>query len=162
MRIEATSDADLVLHEVQSVFADIHGGQVAIVTLQSDLRSDLGFDSLALVELHDRLEGAFGVTFSEDVLAAATPGESLLAVREARGETGRNSHQGARRSIDRAALRGSLAGRGRDTDRGVRLARGEASGPREHPPARLAGPVLGGGYLLRCPGGRSGGGRGAR
>jgi 1-acyl-sn-glycerol-3-phosphate acyltransferase len=89
MHAEATSDADLVLHEVRSVFADIHGVEAAIVSLQSDLRGDLGFDSLALVELHDRLEAAFGVALSEDVLTAATPGEWLRAVREARGKTGR-------------------------------------------------------------------------
>ena len=42
-----------------------------------------------MVELHDRLEDAFGVTLSEDVLAAgATPGDWLRAVLEARGSGG--------------------------------------------------------------------------
>jgi 1-acyl-sn-glycerol-3-phosphate acyltransferase len=83
------NEADRLLSEVRSVFADLHGGRTATVTLQSDLAGDLGLDSLAVVELHDRLEGAFGVTLSPDVLAtAATPGDWLQAIFEARGEAG--------------------------------------------------------------------------
>jgi 1-acyl-sn-glycerol-3-phosphate acyltransferase len=83
------SDADRVLDEVKSVFADLHRGNAATVRLQSDLAGDLGLDSLAVVELHDRLEVAFGVTLSEGVLASAvTPDDWLRAVLEARSEPG--------------------------------------------------------------------------
>jgi 1-acyl-sn-glycerol-3-phosphate acyltransferase len=93
MPSEAPSDADLVLREVASVLTDLHGGVPRSVTLDSDLAEGLGLDSLAVVELHDRLEDAFGVTLSEDVLAtAATPGDWLRAVLEARGSRG---HAGA-------------------------------------------------------------------
>jgi len=85
------SDADLVLGEVRSVLADLHGGRVSTVTLQTELGAELGLDSLAIVELHDRLEGVFGVRLSEEVLATATtPGDWLRAILEARGE-GRDS-----------------------------------------------------------------------
>jgi 1-acyl-sn-glycerol-3-phosphate acyltransferase len=86
---EAGGDADLVLGEAASVFADLHGGASATVTLETDLAGDLGLDSLAIVELHDRLEGAFGVTLSEDVLATATtPGDWLRAILDARTAAG--------------------------------------------------------------------------
>jgi 1-acyl-sn-glycerol-3-phosphate acyltransferase len=90
MPTETSKDADTVLREVASVYADLHGGAETAMTLQSDLAGDLGLDSLAVLELHDRLESAFGVTLSEDALAnAATPDDWLRAVVEARGETRR-------------------------------------------------------------------------
>jgi 1-acyl-sn-glycerol-3-phosphate acyltransferase len=89
MAFEAPSDADLVLREVVSVVTDLHGGVPRSVALDSDVAEELGLDSLAVVELHDRLEDAFGVTLSEDVLAtAATPGDWLRAVLLARGSRG--------------------------------------------------------------------------
>ncbi len=89
MPSETSSDADLVLDEVGSVLTDLHGAVPGSVTLDSDL-VDLGLDSLAVVELQDRLEDAFGVTLSEDVLAtAATPRDWLRALLEARGSRGR-------------------------------------------------------------------------
>jgi acyl carrier protein len=89
MPSEASSDVDLVLRQVASVVTDLHGGVPRSVSLDSDLAEELGVDSLAVVELQDRLEEAFGVTLSEDVLAtAATPGDWLRAVHEARGSRG--------------------------------------------------------------------------
>lgn len=85
---EASSDAGLVLREVTSVVTDLHGAVPRSVTLDSDL-GELGLDSLAVVELHDRLEEEFDVTLSEDVLAtAATPRDWLRAVLEARRSRG--------------------------------------------------------------------------
>ena len=71
MSAESSSDVDRVLDEVRSVFADLHGGRAVTVAPESDLAGELGLDSLAIVELHDRLEGAFAVRLSEDVLATA-------------------------------------------------------------------------------------------
>jgi len=54
--------ADLVLDEVVSLLADLHEGAPTSVSLDSDLTGELGLDSLAIVELHDRLQRKFGVT----------------------------------------------------------------------------------------------------
>jgi 1-acyl-sn-glycerol-3-phosphate acyltransferase len=82
-------EADLVLAEVASLLFDLHADTGRSVHLQSDLANDLGLDSLAVVELHDRLEHAFGVRLSEEVMAtAATPADWLRALLAARAETG--------------------------------------------------------------------------
>jgi acyl carrier protein len=55
------------------------------LSLDSDLTSDLGVDSLALVELCDLLEGAFDVALPDEVfLTARTPRDWLGSVRSAR------------------------------------------------------------------------------
>jgi len=83
---EAGSEADLVLREIESLLSELHPGRVTRVDLRSDLADVLGLDSLAMVELHDRLERAFGVELPEEVLATApTPGDWLRAIMEARG-----------------------------------------------------------------------------
>lgn len=90
MPSEAGSEADLVLHEVASLVKDLHPGASPVVNLQSDLAGDLGLDSLSIVELYDRLQHAFGVTLSEELLAtAATPDDWLRAILEARGRPAR-------------------------------------------------------------------------
>ncbi len=87
MSTEHRNDADRVLDEVRSLYGDLHGGRSVDVALGTDLAGELGLDSLAIVELHDRLEGAFGVRLPEDVLATAvTPDDWLRAVRDG-GET---------------------------------------------------------------------------
>ncbi len=59
------------------------GGRVR-VSLGSSLDRDLGFDSLARVELLLRLERAYGVTLPENTLRLAeTPGDLLAALRAA-------------------------------------------------------------------------------
>ncbi len=104
MSAESSSDVDRVLDEVRSVFADLHGGRAVTVAPESDLAGELGLDSLAIVELHDRLEGAFAVRLSEDVLATArTPGDWLRAVLRARGETVIPGHRPAAPTTARPA-----------------------------------------------------------
>lgn len=82
--------ANRVLAEVSGLLADLHAGVVRPVRLDSDLAADLGLDSLAIVELHDRLQAAFGVTLPEEVMStAATPGDWLRAVLDARAQLAR-------------------------------------------------------------------------
>jgi len=76
------------------------------LSLESGLATDLGVDSLALVELCDLLERAFDVSIDDEVfLTATTPRDWLAAVRRARdGDAGsvsspfeaRNGPQGVR------------------------------------------------------------------
>ncbi len=78
-------EAELVLSVIGSLLADLHVSTRKPVRLETDL-TDVGLDSLAIVELHDRLEHDFGVRLSEDVLStAATPADWLRAILEARG-----------------------------------------------------------------------------
>lgn len=57
------------------------GGTIAVPTLDSALERDLGFDSLARVELQLRIERAFDVRLPEHLLATAeTPRDLLRAV----------------------------------------------------------------------------------
>ncbi|MFI5036579.1 MAG: 1-acyl-sn-glycerol-3-phosphate acyltransferase [Acidimicrobiales bacterium] len=61
----------------------VHGERP--LTLDSDLTTDLGADSLALVELLDRLEDYFGVSLPDEALmTATTPRGWLDALRSAR------------------------------------------------------------------------------
>jgi 1-acyl-sn-glycerol-3-phosphate acyltransferase len=58
--------------EIASLVAELHGGNARPVHPQSDLTTDLGLDSLSLVELLDRLGQRFGVILPENVLLNAT------------------------------------------------------------------------------------------
>jgi acyl carrier protein len=58
----------LVMAEIASLVADLHGGTARPVRPQSDLTTDLGLDSLSLVELGQR----FDVILPEDTLSNAT------------------------------------------------------------------------------------------
>jgi 1-acyl-sn-glycerol-3-phosphate acyltransferase len=78
---------DALLGEIASLLADLHMRPMRHLDLSTDLVRDAGLDSLATVELHDRLEQAFGVVLSEEVLATAvTPADWLHAILEARGQ----------------------------------------------------------------------------
>lgn len=91
-------DDELVLSEIASLYSDLHGRSVE-VRLDSDLRRDLGFDSLAIVELVDRINDAAGTVLAEDVLSSAeTPGDLARAVHDAstRAHGPRTSPPGAR------------------------------------------------------------------
>lgn len=86
---EPASDARRVLAEVDTVRGELGLGVDRPARLTSELTAELGLDSLAVVELHDRLERAFGVHLSDEVLASAdTPAEWLAAVRRASGSDG--------------------------------------------------------------------------
>jgi 1-acyl-sn-glycerol-3-phosphate acyltransferase len=85
-------DVDLLLDEVAAVAAEVHGGSPPPVTLTCNLATDLGLDSLSVVELYDRLQAAFGVTLPEEVLATATtPGDWLAAILAAGGRPTRDT-----------------------------------------------------------------------
>lgn len=83
-RVEASSDADALLDEVRSLLVDLGAGHRYPVGPASDLRRDLGLDSLSLAELLDRIERRFAVRLPEDVLAATTVEDWLHALRAAR------------------------------------------------------------------------------
>jgi 1-acyl-sn-glycerol-3-phosphate acyltransferase len=100
-RIEgARGDEETILAEMSSFLDDLYPGRAEdhrdsarrriAIGLDTDLGPELGVDSLALVELYDRVERAFGVRLPDDVLARArTPRDWLRAVRDSRqGATG--------------------------------------------------------------------------
>jgi 1-acyl-sn-glycerol-3-phosphate acyltransferase len=85
-RSEASA-SEIVLREIGSLLDELRLRPTGPLRMDSDLTTELGVDSLALVELHDRLEGVFGVTLTEDVFSTATtPRDWLAAVRGTRGE----------------------------------------------------------------------------
>jgi 1-acyl-sn-glycerol-3-phosphate acyltransferase len=72
--------------EIASLAAELHGGSARPVHPQSDLTTDLGLDSLSLVELLERLGRRFDVVLPEDTLANATTAADWdRAVRRAQG-----------------------------------------------------------------------------
>jgi 1-acyl-sn-glycerol-3-phosphate acyltransferase len=76
----------LVMAEIASLVAELHSGTAVPVGPQSDL-SDLGLDSLSLVELLARLGQRFDVTLPEDTLLnATTVADWDQAVRRAQDE----------------------------------------------------------------------------
>lgn len=77
-----------VLDEVASLLHDL-GRDAAAIGPKSDLAGEFGLDSLAIVELHERLERAFAVRLPEAVLATAvTPADWAAAILGARQGTG--------------------------------------------------------------------------
>jgi 1-acyl-sn-glycerol-3-phosphate acyltransferase len=95
----ADQDADerRLLAVVGGLATELHRSAPAVpVQLDSQLESEVGLDSLALVELRARVEQAFGVTLPDRVLAAATPGNWLLTIHEVRKTTSRPSGTGLR------------------------------------------------------------------
>lgn len=83
----APDAAERLLAVVRAAFRELRretGAPDERVTLHSLLDRDLGFDSLARVELLLRIEKAFGVQLGEEVLGVAeTPADLLQAVRKA-------------------------------------------------------------------------------
>jgi len=73
-------EADDLLRVIGSLYAELHRAEPSLqsMTLQSSLDRDLGFDSLARVELLMRLEQHFGVHLSESTLATAETVADLL------------------------------------------------------------------------------------
>jgi 1-acyl-sn-glycerol-3-phosphate acyltransferase len=80
-------DADVVLREIGRLLDLLCLRSGRPLSLDTELATDLGVDSLALIELMDQLETSLGVTLTDDVLlTASTPRDWLNAIRAARGE----------------------------------------------------------------------------
>ena len=93
---------EVLLGIIASLMRESQPGQARLATprLDSRLDRDLGFDSLARVELLLRIERAFDVRLSEHLLGAAeTPGDLLRAILAAR--PGRSSRPAPRPSSSR-------------------------------------------------------------
>jgi 1-acyl-sn-glycerol-3-phosphate acyltransferase len=82
-RHSARDDEGQLLWLVAELAAELRGSAPPAVHLGSRLDTEIGLDSLALVELRVRVEQTFGVTLPDRVLmTAVTPAEWLEAVRE--------------------------------------------------------------------------------
>jgi len=86
-RASQTAEESVVIRAVQELLAEFqHAAGAPSVRLDSLLVTELGLDSLALVELRSRLESACGIELPDRVLATATtPSDFVEAVRRARG-----------------------------------------------------------------------------
>jgi 1-acyl-sn-glycerol-3-phosphate acyltransferase len=81
---ENTDQEALLLETVRRLAVELHPREGSAVRLDSSLDRDLGFDSLARVELLARLEKAFGIAIGEQVLAVAeTPRDFLREIKKA-------------------------------------------------------------------------------
>lgn len=79
----SAADEREVLAQIMAVCREVHGDGARPLSLDSDLAADAGLDSLALVEVTDRLDQAFRVKLDPEVVAAAaTPRDLLRAVRQ--------------------------------------------------------------------------------
>ena len=79
-------EAERLWDEIGALLGELGVGGLSRLRWQSDMPEEFGLDSLAMVELHDRLEHAFGVRLPAEVLARArTPADWLDAVLVARG-----------------------------------------------------------------------------
>ena len=82
-------DATLLMGTIRDLIAENRPAAAAApVRLDSRLAADLGLDSLVLVELRSRVEGAFGVVLPDRILGGATPGEWLQVLRAAGAAAG--------------------------------------------------------------------------
>ena len=80
---QVTSTSGVLLQLVQELAEEIRSGQAVSppITLDSELSSDLGLDSLARMELISRIERRFAITLSERVfIETETPRDLLRAV----------------------------------------------------------------------------------
>jgi len=79
---ETAAVADALLETLQALATELHRAPPArVLTLDSSLERDFGFDSLGRVELVLRVEQRFGVRLSEHLLATAeTPRDVLRAI----------------------------------------------------------------------------------
>lgn len=84
MRAVSDSRARELLDEIRGLVQELEPSSAAVVDLDSDLATDLGFDSLSRVELVCRLERRFACTFPDSVFAEAqTPRDLLRAIQAA-------------------------------------------------------------------------------
>lgn len=83
---ESEADASALLALTRRLLADLHPGAAARgVALDSRLDKDLGFDSLARVELVARIERDLGVALPEKTLGSAVTLRDLLLAMRAQG-----------------------------------------------------------------------------
>lgn len=106
-RLGGSADAELLLAEVRSLLVDLGVGGGVPVEQHSDLRRDLGLDSLALAELLDRVEMRFSVHLPNDVLAAPTVADWLRTLEATRARAGTGSGATARGSLPATHAAGS-------------------------------------------------------
>jgi 1-acyl-sn-glycerol-3-phosphate acyltransferase len=79
-RLERPDPAERVLAIVTEVAEELHGSALGTgVRLESSLERDLGLDSLARVELLNRLDRAFAIRLPDELLAEAESPRDLLA-----------------------------------------------------------------------------------
>ena len=97
--------ADHLLSLVQEMVVEIHPGarESSTLNLDTSLDKDLGFDSLAQIELLGRIEKAFHVTLSEQILATVDTARDLLRAIMSAGS-------GNHKAIDRDIAAVKLAG----------------------------------------------------
>ena len=89
-----TEPASELLDIVRTLFAELHRqtGPDRPIRLDSSLDQELGFDSLARVELILRIQRAFGIDLPQDTLARAeTPRDLLEAVQKGTGGPARQA-----------------------------------------------------------------------
>ncbi len=105
----SSPEADRLWEEIGALLHELGVGSLGRLEWTSDLSEEFGLDSLAVVELHDRLEHAFGVQLSADALSGArTPSDWLDAVLAARGTDPRSVGTPARERGGRPATPGEL------------------------------------------------------
>ncbi len=98
--------ANALLEVIRQLAAELHPGPQPSVTLESSLDRDLGFDSLARMELLARIEKDFGVSVAEEAVIEAETPEDLL--REVLGAASASLLREPAR-IERIAAEGALA-----------------------------------------------------
>ncbi|MEX2586856.1 MAG: AMP-binding protein [Actinomycetota bacterium] len=79
MGASGTAPAEQLLQVIRELMKELHP-RASDVRLDSSLDRDLGLDSLALVELLARVESAFGVELSDEVLADVQTPRDLLGL----------------------------------------------------------------------------------
>jgi acyl carrier protein len=86
---DGSDDERKVLADVRSLLDQLRLDAAHELSLDSELSSELGVDSLALVELCDLLERSFDVNLPDEVfLTATTPRDWLTSIQRARGVDG--------------------------------------------------------------------------
>ena len=75
----ATSDALVVIARQLAAESRSQRGTLEDITIDSDIAKDLGFDSLARVELFSRINKSFGVDLDESIFAEAVTLRDLLS-----------------------------------------------------------------------------------
>jgi len=84
--LDDTSDQELLTRIIGDLVTEMHPASAGLaVRPDSQLGTDLGLDSLAVVELRSRLEDAFAVVLPDRILSGSTPDEWLSMLRAVRG-----------------------------------------------------------------------------